>query len=174
MNIYVLLINGEYVRPTHNKINNIFINKVRIYINSIFYTDCIALMYGVIHYRIVFITILVLSRYKEGGYKILNLPPKNHTWFTKTFITFFIWDWQFFGAPVEAKFVLTSGSPDEIAFTKSMQTLIYLQEVYYIHQSQIFDALQFHLVWQCFQCSPSWTIPWRLMSYWCNTDGWWE
>ena len=174
MNIYVLLINGEYVRPTHNKTNNIFINKVRIYINSIFFTDCIALMYGVIHYIIVFITILVLSRYKEGGYKILNLPPKNHTWFTKTFITFFIWDWQFFGAPVEAKLVHTFGFPDEFVFTQTMKQLINHWESYYIHPSQIFDALQFHLIWQCFQCFPSWTIPWRLMSHWWNTDGWWE
>ena len=167
------LINGEYILFTESYINNIYTKSIKfgISVNSIFFTDCIALMYWVNHNRMMFITILVLSRYRERGDKILNIPPKNHTWFTKTFITFFIWDWQFFGAPVEVKFVLTSGSPDEIAFTKSTQTLIYLQEVYYIHQSQIFDALQFHLVWQCFQCFPSWTIPWRLMSYWWIMDG---
>ena len=170
----MILIKCEYVHFTQGKTNKRFLIKVGISINSIFLIDCIALMYGAIQYRMMFITILVLSRYIERGDKILNVPPKNHTWFTKTFITFFIWDWQFFGAPVEVKFVLTSGSPDEIAFTKSTQTLIYLQEVYYIHQSQIFDALQFHLIWQCFQCFPSWTIPWRLMSHWWNTDGWWE
>ena len=86
------LINGEYILFTENDINNIYTKSIKfgISVNSIFFTDCTALVYGVIHYRIVFITILVLSRYKERGYKMLNVPPKNHTWFTKTFITFFI------------------------------------------------------------------------------------
>ena len=148
------LINGEYVLFTESYINNIYTKsiKFRISVNSIFFTDCIALMYWVNHNRMMFITILVLSRYREREDKILNIPPKNHTWFTKTFIRFFIWDWQFWVAPVEAKFVYTFGFPDEFVFTQTMKRYISHWESYYIHPSQILNELQFHLVWQCFQC----------------------